>query len=226
MKYYPNKRNLAVGEYVYEALRRNIINFHLKPGDKISEKEVADFLAVSRTPVRESFIKLSKEGVVYVLPQRGTYVSKIDLSQVEEARFIRKSLEKSVMELAAEQLTESDWEELAQNIEQQKQIMQTKDNEKFLELDELFHASIYRSCNKKRTWEIIEQINTQYKRIRLLSFVVEKDLDKIIEQHSQLLALLKQRDKQQVMELTDRHLDKILTDQVEIRDQYPEYFVN
>ncbi len=93
------ENNQSVGEYVYNTIKKNIINLNIKPGDRISEKEIADMLNLSRTPVREAFIKLSKEGVVNVLPQRGTYISRIDLKQVEEARFIRASLEKAVMGL-------------------------------------------------------------------------------------------------------------------------------
>src|SRR5690554_1967767 len=94
------KEGRSIGDYVYEVLKINIINLKMPPGRQISEKEISVLLKVSRTPVREAFIKLSREGLLYVLPQRGTYISYIDMDAVEDARFIRESLEKSVLKIA------------------------------------------------------------------------------------------------------------------------------
>ena len=93
-----DKKGKNVSETVYNILRRNIINLNLVPGSQISEKEISEKMNVSRTPVREAFIKLSKEALVSILPQKGTFVSKIDLSRVQEERFLRETIEFSVME--------------------------------------------------------------------------------------------------------------------------------
>lgn len=96
------KENESVREYAYRTLRENILKLKLKPGDKISEKEISDTLSISRTPVREAFIRLSQEQLLEVLPQRGTYISKINTSQIAEFRFLRVTLEQAVMKLACE----------------------------------------------------------------------------------------------------------------------------
>ena len=86
----------SVGEYVYAEIRRQIINWKLKPGQRISEAEMSKILEVSRTPVREGFIRLKNEGLVKILSQRGTIISKIDLKKVTEGIFIRTCLKKKL----------------------------------------------------------------------------------------------------------------------------------
>jgi len=69
--------------YIYRVLRNNIIDLNLRPGEIISENEIANTLSVSRTPTREAFSKLASEELLEVYPQKGTKVSYIDLKRVE-----------------------------------------------------------------------------------------------------------------------------------------------
>ena len=68
----------------------------LKPGEALSEKEVALRYGVSRQPVREAFIKLAEERLVSIQPQRGTFVVKISMKEVLDARFVREAIEVAV----------------------------------------------------------------------------------------------------------------------------------
>lgn len=96
------QRSSTTSNQVYEELKSQILNLQLAPGTSISEKEMSEKFNVSRTPVRESFLRLSREGLLNVFPQRGTFVSLIDLNLVEEARFMREHLERAVIRLACE----------------------------------------------------------------------------------------------------------------------------
>ncbi len=139
----------SIGEYVYNTLKKNIINMNVKPGAKISETEIAGILGLSRTPIREAFIKLAQEGVLNILPQRGTYIAKIDLKQVEEARFIREALEKGVMGIAVQGISKEVQKALEKSIKLQKMYIDNDEFEAFLEEDEAFHKLIFKACEKK-----------------------------------------------------------------------------
>ena len=93
-------------EYVLRILKENIVMLELEPGSRISENELAAEIGVSRTPVREALIELSKSKIVEIYPQRGSYVSRIDWGLVEEAQFMRVTLEKAVIRLACQGLSE------------------------------------------------------------------------------------------------------------------------
>jgi len=72
---------------VYRALRDAIIATEFEPGQRISENELAERLAVSRTPVREALIRLRDERFVQIVPQLGTFVTRISSAAVEDAQF-------------------------------------------------------------------------------------------------------------------------------------------
>ena len=71
-------------DYAYRLIRRNIMNLYLKPGAVLNEAELSDQLGMSRTPIREALILLKNEGLVDIMPQRGSRVSHISLSLVRE----------------------------------------------------------------------------------------------------------------------------------------------
>ena len=77
----PRMRQATMGNRVFDALRQAIVQLQLRPGNLLSEAEVARQLGVSRQPVREAFIKLAEVGLVEVRPQRGTYVMLISIRE-------------------------------------------------------------------------------------------------------------------------------------------------
>ena len=218
------KDGTTVGDYVYEVIKKNIINLNMAPGNRVSEKEISDLLNVSRTPVREAFIKLAKEGLLYILPQRGTYISYIDLGIVEDARFIRESLEKSVLKIATEKFPEELLEVLQENVNTQKRLVKQKLFFEFLLMDEEFHKTIFMGCNKGRTWSFIEQINSEYKRVRMLTFIGDVNWKNVIGQHEQILESIRNHDEQMAQEIINNHIKKLMFEQVELKAKYPQYF--
>ena len=89
----------SVQEMVYRTLRDKIVSMELKPGTTISTQEIADSMSVSRTPVREAFIRLQREDLLDVTPQRSTVVSKINMDRVYQERFIREALDRGRAEI-------------------------------------------------------------------------------------------------------------------------------
>ena len=88
--------------YAVRVLRSNIISLQLPPGSIVSENEISTALNLSRTPIREALIELSRSKLVEILPQKGSYVTRIDLDLAEESRFLRCVVETAVFRQAAE----------------------------------------------------------------------------------------------------------------------------
>ena len=126
-------------DFAYRVIREMIVNMELTPGSKVSETELASLLNLSRTPVREALIDLEKSGVVEVLPQKGTFISYINPLLVEEARFLRLTLEKEIVSLLCEPQYQTELNTLEENISLQEFYLQHQNYEKFLELDNEFH---------------------------------------------------------------------------------------
>lgn len=216
---------MNIGDFTYKTLRDNIINWNLKPGTMMSEKEVSVALNVSRTPVREAFIKMSKEGLVDILPQRGTIVSKIDLKRVEDERFIRESLELSVFNIAALDFSKDALTALEDNIQHQAKALKEDQQEKFFRLDEEFHKIIFQACGKELCWEVIQNVSGHYKRIRVMTLWNEESSQLILNQHQLLLDSIKNNDVNSADKVLKKHLCKLKDEELEMKQKYPDYFL-
>lgn len=84
-------------EFSYRVIREGIMSLQLEPGQAIRPMELAEMLHLSRTPIREVLMKLQEENLVEVIPQIGTCVSKIKPQLIQEASFMRFTLEKEVL---------------------------------------------------------------------------------------------------------------------------------
>ncbi|PTM56596.1 GntR family transcriptional regulator [Desmospora activa] len=211
-------------EATYQRLLDDILKLEYKPGEKISEKEISEKYEVSRTPVREAFQQLAKEGLLQIYPQKGTVVSMIDLELVEEARFLREQMEIAVLKLACKQFPQEKLAELEMNIKIQKLYLEERDFEKIFELDEAFHRTIFDGCGKLRIWQWIQQINIHFNRIRVLRLAANVHWNDIYKQHCEILEAIQQQKVDQAEKLIRTHLTQVLFDKEELRTKYPHYF--
>lgn len=155
--------------YAMRVLLYNIIHVELQPGSAVSENELSSALSLSRTPIREALIELNRIGLVEILPQRGSYISKINYAIVEESRFVRLVMETAVIKLACESITDDYLLALKQNIEQQKACQTTKDGDRFLEIDNEFHRLIFECAGKMWSYHFVEEQMVHFDRLRALA---------------------------------------------------------
>ena len=215
------EKNQPIHRWVYQVLRSNIIKLHLKPAQRISENEISEALGVSRTPVREAFIRLAEDGLIKITPQKRSIVSPIDLDQAEEARFVRLALEKTVIKEASGRLSELDRAELLTNIETQHECQRLKDYDRMLAADNDFHRLIFRACGKERSWHFIKKLDFNYDRLRAM--VVPIGLDTVIREHDRIREIIETGDIDGVDAVVDSHLTRALIDRV-VYDYPPQFF--
>lgn len=211
-------------DVVYMQLREQILKLELPPGTPLSENETALLFKVSRTPVRESFLRLAQEGLVQVLPQRGTFVSLIDTALVEEARFMREQLERAVILLASANFPEQALLQLEINLEQQRECVRKKDDKSMFELDEAFHRILFDGCSKSNTWSIMKQLNAHLNRSRMLRLVDDHNWEHIYEQHRLMAVAIKAKDGATAERLMTEHLTMNIADQALLKAKYPNYY--
>lgn len=209
-------------DYALRTLRSNIVFMDLKPGAMISEKEIADCLGLSRTPVREAMIELSRMGILEVLPQKGCRVSLIDYGMVEEACFIRSVLENAVAELACSMASLEDIRRLEENILLQEFYLSHFDHKKILELDNGFHKMLFEITGKEQCHSLISGMNIHFDRVRDISILSVKDI-KIVEDHKSILKAVKEKNAAAVRAAMEKHLGRFRVDEQVIRQKYPEY---
>jgi len=214
----------STSKRIYHLIRERIINLNFAPGLSISEKEISEKFNVSRTPVREAFVRLSQEGLISIYPQKGTFVSLIDLSSVEEARFMREHLERAVVRLACEEFPKEKLLELEMNLKFQKMYMEDRDYKKIFEADEEFHRLIFEGCNKKSIWANISDMESDFQRIRVLRLSSKLRWDQIYSQHVDINNAIKNRQADLAEKVMIEHLTMVNFDKEQLKQDYSNYF--
>ena len=210
-------------DYALRMLKRNIASLELAPGAMLSENELSAALGLSRTPIREALIDLSKIRIVEILPQRGSRIALIDCAMVEESRFLRLVMEKAIVELACEMAPVLDFSAAEASIKLQQFYIENQMPEKLLELDDDFHRELYRLTNRMQTYHLLESMRLHFDRVRSLSLYSEKEI-KIVSDHLAILRAVRAGDKAEAVVQVTRHLSRYKVDEQAIRERYAAYF--
>src|SRR5271154_1437796 len=130
-------RGATASARFYSDLRSQLVSRERRPGEPISEAEIALSYGVSRTPVREAILKLSDEGLLEIFPQSGIFVSRIPVAALPEAIIVRKALEETTARLAAERASASQILVLHAILERQREANAASDRDAFHQADEM-----------------------------------------------------------------------------------------
>ncbi len=222
----PFKRDTVTNQ-VYSEIRRNIIDMEYKPGDSLSEKELSTDLGVSKTPVREAFIRLEKEGLLEILPQVGTFISKISINRVKEEKFLRESLEKANFEIFLDSYSEECILKLKQNIELQKLALKNENFSEFIHLDDEFHNIFYNQTKNLLSGNLVSEYCVNYQRMRLLSVSLSGDSGYLrTDEHQKLIDSIISNDRTMVFKILDNHLKNLFATLDEVVYRYRDYFID
>lgn len=219
-------RQATMGHRVFAALKQAIVQLQLRPGNLLSEAEVAKQLGVSRQPVREAFIKLAEVGLVEIRPQRGTFVVLISRRDVENARFIREAVEVALARRAAAEASLESIARMRICLDRQRQAHEKGDNALFLREDEAFHHAIALSVDCERAWRLLENLKAQMDRVRYLSMPLATPVDTLIAQHEQILSAIEERSAEEAAAAMRDHLAEILKSLPKIAAAQPDLFVD
>lgn len=200
----------STAQNVYALLRSDIVLGVLRPLDPIRENEIAERLAVSRTPVREALLRLANLGLVDIFPQSGTRVAPIRLEKVKAAQLIREAVEVEVVRRACKSATETDFATLQHLIEDQVIAANRNDLRRLFELDEEFHRAIHRAAGLLPVADELEDVKVHLNRLRFVSVNWPRGADKITGEHETVLSALRARDKKRAAEAMTVHLRAVL----------------
>lgn len=215
-----------IAPQLVSALRRSIAELELPPGSALSEKDIAQRFNVSRQPVREAFIKLSEAGLVEIRPSRGTWVMKISVREVCNARFVREGIEAELASHAARLARREHIAALSELIAAQRDAADLGDYARFTGLDEAFHRTIADIVGNDFARRIVETARFQTDRVRLLSLPAASPLQVLIGQHQKILECIAKADGDGAAIAMRRHLREILLALPSIAAAYPEYFTD
>ena len=174
--------------------------------------------------MREAFLRLQSEGLVEMIPQRETMVSKISLKRVEQEKFIRECLEMGVIRKFMDKSGCEVEENMAELIQLQKKCGEEKDFVGFLEADDQFHKVLFDATGQEMAWETIASRNGHYNRLRILYVQRDTEMQESIEQHHKIATLLESGSREEAARALSSHVRRLDIDEAGLIAQYPDYF--
>jgi DNA-binding GntR family transcriptional regulator len=217
-------RRAPIWAQVHALLRDAIARMRLLPGRNLSEQEISLALGVSRTPVREAFIRLSEEGLVDIYPQYGTFVAPIRTAAVLEAQFIRDSLECSIVRRVAERPDDALITEVQDLIAGQLKAVEAGDQRRFYDLDERMHEAFSVACNRQGVWRFIQSAKVHVDRVRHVILPRDLRFRSLVDEHVAILAGIMEGSPAAAAAAMHEHLDGVLRGLPDAQEAYPEYF--
>lgn len=207
-------------------LRNLILSGRMRPGQSLSENEIAQRLGVSRTPVREAFIRLESEGLLTVRPQVGTIVAPIDVDMVSDVQFMREAIECRTVALATQRVTPADAMELRALLKMQARVAARGDHPAFVPLDDRMHQKLVAMAGRPRVWRAVEEAKAQLDRVRFLSLEDPAWLAAIHLQHEDIVDRVLAGDAAGAEAAMSRHLRAVFESIETIAKSSPEYFLS
>ena len=209
--------------FALRVLKENIVELELPPGSQISENELSAALSVSRTPVREALSELEKVKLVEIVPQKKTSIALIDYDLVEEASFLRSTLETAVIAEVCEKRTEQDLMRFEQNLAMQHIAFRSGALEEMMRRDNEFHRFFFEITRKLEIWQLMQNLQVHFDRVRNLSLNTITD-EAIITEHEAIFDSIKRREAAQARAQLSAHLVRYRFDAGIIQSTYPDYF--
>lgn len=217
-------RRSPIWAQVYTLLRNRIAELRLLPGQNLSEKEISDVLGVSRTPVREAFIRLSEEGLVDIYPQYGTFVAPVRIPALMDAQFIRDSLECSIVKELAKRPDATLIAKAEILIAEQLRAVEAGDHSAFYQADEHMHEAFSVACGREGIWRFVQNAKVHVDRVRRLMLTRDLRFRSLVDEHAAILAAIAAGSPSTAAQAMHEHLEGVLHNLPEARMRHPDFF--
>ena len=206
------KENIkSLREVVLEFLREAIFSGHFKPGDHLVERELSELLDISTTPIKEAFRILEHEGLVKTVPRKGTYVSEILDTSIEEVMMLRAVLEGFAAYLAAKKITDEEMTVLERQIKVMKELTEARDAEKLVEENYKFHQLIREAAKSPMILKMVNNVVAFDNAFRKRALKNTLEIEEGFQEHYAIFKAIVNRNGTQAEQLMKNHIMRTVT---------------
>jgi DNA-binding GntR family transcriptional regulator len=214
----PHDSNLLLGDVAYSAVRDAIVANQLKPGDRVSEYKVAEWLKISRTPAREGLRRLEAEGFLTLVPRRGLVVASVDEDALYELYAAREVLEGGAAAMAARNATEAEVAALQQMVAAEGAM--TDSAQMMFEHNRLFHQFVYRAARNRYLTKYLQSIYDTLAAHRSISTMrIAARRAEVLVEHRALVAAIVRRDEAAASRVAVEHVRAALRARMQIEHE-------
>jgi DNA-binding GntR family transcriptional regulator len=203
-------------QQTYDYVRGQIINLGFKPGEFITDAQIAEKLKISRTPVREAFQRLEKEGLLVNEARKGWRVYMLDLEDIHEIFEVKIAIEGMLIRKAAKCTDEDLRKDLADALVDMKTAAEAKDSDIWLQADIHLHNILFLMANNERAERIIENLNDQWHRLRLGYVALQGRTKTSIGEHEEFVGSVLTGDADKAEKQMREHLARVRDDLIQL----------
>ena len=211
MERLPERTNLR--DQIYDILKRRIVFREIESGKKINEEDLAKSLGVSRTPIRETLLRLEHEGIVKIIPRRGAFVVSQSKEKVMDLFEVREVLEGLVARLATENMNRALFDRLKRSLEKVSSV--DGDNNRLLKYtpaDVEFHALLLEASDNELLKNMMESVNIHLQMVRLRTVALPGRPEQTVKEHYEILAAIEKKNSPLAEKLMRKHVASVRKD--------------
>jgi DNA-binding GntR family transcriptional regulator len=211
-----NKEPITYQQQSYDYVRDQIINLGFKPGEYITDAQIAEKLNISRTPVREAFQRLEKEGLLVNEAHHGWQVYKLDLTDIHEIFDLKIAVEGMLIRRAAECRDENLIKDLHEALADMRNAVEAQDADYWLRTDFHLHNVLLMMANNERAEKIVNNLNDQWHRLRLGFVAMQGMTQKSIMEHELFVKCVLAQDADGAEAQMRAHLSRVRDDLIHL----------
>ena len=200
-----HKRAGNMANMVHERLRSMIIEFQLRPGERLNEMQLTEMLKVGRTPLREAINRLLVEQLVEFCPNRGFFIRQVDVKEIEDLFEMRGIVEVSAVRLVVNRAQDFDIESLADHWSAVLQDYTGYDPDDLVSQDAMFHERLASLSGNTALLGSVRGINSRIHFVRWADLHGD-ERKRTFEEHAAILAAIAARDADRAADLMLRHV--------------------
>jgi DNA-binding GntR family transcriptional regulator len=207
MKEWLEKDILSIRERAYLHLKDLILVGEYKTGDRLIERELADKLKISRTPIREALLRLESQGFVNTVPRKGVVVSKISTDDIIEVFTILSSLEVLAVKLASQKLEDKTREELDFWIGRLESTLEGKEEHDISHLHIEISQVLYKAAKSPKLYEMLVDLMDYIRAFANIGRKVEGRMEEAMKEHLAVLKAVRNQETEMAEYLTKIHIE-------------------
>jgi len=213
-----------LGQRIYSALRTGILDLRFTPGMVLRKGALCEQLGVSRSPVAEALGRLSSDGLVDIVPQSATRVSRFSMEDLREESFLREAVEVAAVAKVADAHTDDQITRLTRNLRLQGLLVEDADFQGFFQADEDFHELILDFTGFPKVALAANQMSLQLRRARILLLPEKGRPEEAVAEHCAILDAIRAHDAEAARTAMSLHLRQLITRIAPLERQHPDYF--
>ncbi|MDR1832682.1 MAG: GntR family transcriptional regulator [Fusobacteriaceae bacterium] len=220
------KKHFYSNDEVFADLCMKIEKLVYMPGDPLFENTLCSIYEVSRNIIRTVITRLKERELVDVYPQRGTFVSLIDIGLIEDIIFLRESMEQKVIDIimADDKKCALIAKEMLQKAEKMESCLEKEDYAYFYDLDSEIHHCMLEAAGHASVMRLFGDTYIHFLRWRNLEVRTKERYEEICKQHRELISALLEKKGERAKAILHMHLDTSYRYYQDFKKDYPQYF--